>query len=140
MVKYARVIGFFAVSIIFSLLSACSSQTAGNTQTTAAPAASAQSSQGCEIDAKRICQESRKSEVVNSQTGITEDADRREQDAAARTETTTLSFPLPSGALAEVECQTNAAHHSVVYAHVLRGPKLTDADVTTLQSSGYCIR
>lgn len=140
MVKYTRVIGFFAISIVFSFLSACSSQPSSSAQTPPVSSASAQSSQGCEIDAKRICQESRKSEVVNAQTGMTEDATTREQSAGRRTDMITMSYPLPSGSLAEIECEINRAHNSVVYAHVLRGPKLTDADVTTLQSSGYCVR
>jgi starvation-inducible outer membrane lipoprotein len=138
-IKYTRIIGVLAVSVALRFLSACSSQPTGSTQTSAASSASGKSSPECEIDAKRICQESRKGDVVNSSTGITEDATRREQNAGVRTETTTLSFPLPSGSLAEIECETNIAHHSVVYAHVLRGPKLTDADLTMLQSSGYCV-
>lgn len=137
-IKYIRIIGAFSIALGVCFLSACSSQSSG--PAAAASTGSAQSSQKCEIDAKRICQEARKADIVNMQTGVTEDATRQEQNAGVRTEQMNLSYQIPHGAMVEVECEINIAHHSVVYAHALRGAPLTDADITTLQASGYCVR
>jgi hypothetical protein len=122
---------------LLTLFSACGSQQASSPSSSGAQTASASSGQKCEVDAKRVCQEMRKAPVVDAGTGLTEDATEVEQNSA-RTTSESINFQIPNGSLLEVSCEINAAHRTVVYAHLMRGPALTATDVAYLQNSGYC--
>ena len=122
---------FPAATILLALFSACSSQPS------AGPSGSAQPTQKCEVDVKRVCEEVRNRPVVDSQTGQTQDRTEREQNST-RTDTRIVSFQVPNGSMVEVQCEINNEHNSVVYAHLMSGPALTPTDVSFLKNAGYC--
>jgi len=128
-----------AGTMLLALLSACASQPTGSSSSSGAPVVSASSGQKCEIDAKRICQEIRNKPVTSAETGLQEDATSREQNSD-RTASEFVSFPVPNGSVVEVSCEINAAHSTVVYAHLMPGPPLTPTDIAYFESGGYCVR
>lgn len=155
-VKHIRIIAVFAIPVAFGFLSGCSSQhplerlrqwfhePAAPTETAAVPVAPVPSSEKCEIDAKRICQKARKRDGVKKQAGIPETANKQKRKPRARTEPVRteqidISHQIPNGSVVQVQCGINSVQNSVVYAHVLPGAVLTDLDVETLKSSGYCV-
>lgn len=138
MVKYARVIGFFVVSIFFSFLSACSSHHAAPAQKEVVSAVPVPSTWECELDAQRICREARKADFKMK--AGTAGANGQEQNAGVRTQRFDIDHQIPNGSKVKVHCEINTAHHKVLYAHAVPGTVLTDLDVETLKSSGYCVR
>jgi hypothetical protein len=126
-----------AGALLLATLSACASQPVSSPSAPGTEIASAPAGQKCEIDAKRICQEIRNKPVTSAETGMEEDATSREQNSD-RTASEFVSFPVPNGSVVEVSCEINAAHSTVVYAHLLPGPPLTPTDVAYFQSAGYC--
>ena len=157
MVKHTRVIGVLAVLIALSFLSGCwSRHAASSTKTVEAPAVPVPSSRKCEIDAKRICQKTRKSDAATMRPEVTKDATKpknagvsdhsskhkrkaRVRTETVRTEQIDISYQIPNGSVVQVQCGINPVQNSVVYAQVLPGAVLTDLDVETLLSSGYCV-
>ena len=115
------------------LLAGCASQ-----QATAERLASL----GCKISPERV------QELVNeacevaasgpiTMNGATSDRSMQEQDAPM---TMNLSVPIttPQGDVAaEAECEINSRKHSVVYAHITKGPA-TQAEADFLRSLGAC--
>lgn len=119
-------------------LSACSSQPAVGSPPEGSQVVSANPSQKCEIDAKRVCQEMKDAPVIDSATGQSHDATEREHNQL-RTARESVSYQIPNGSMIEVACEINTEHSSVVYAHLLPGAPLTPTDVAFLQNSGYCV-
>ena len=95
------------------------------------------SSGGCTIDAKKICQEIANKPVVDSMTGLELDP-RERAETQPRTDREHTTFQIPNGPLMSVDCQINTEHNSVVYAHVNKGPQLSDNDWQYIKSAGYC--
>jgi len=124
--------------MLLALLSACASQPTGISSSSSAPVASASSGQKCEIDAKKVCQEIRNAPSVDAATGLTMDSTELEQNQP-RTTSQFVSYQIPNGSMIEVSCEMNAAHHSVVYAHLMPGPPLTPTDISVLENAGYCV-
>lgn len=121
-----------------SLLTSCSAQNSSSGSQTAS-AQSAAGGAGCEIDAKKVCQQIADQPVVDAATGLTLDPREREQ-SGFRTISEHMTFSIPNGSVVEVDCQINAAHGSVVYAHTLPGPALTETDVQFLRSNSLCVQ
>jgi hypothetical protein len=119
-----------AGTVVLALFSACASQPAGNS-----PAASGPK---CEVDVKKVCQEIRNAPSVDAATGLTMDSTEIEQ-SQPRTTNQFVTYQVPNGSLLEVSCEMNAAHRTVVYAHLMPGPQLTTTDAAALESAGYCV-
>src|ERR1022692_4040925 len=83
-------------------LSACSSQPSVGSASGTAQVASANSQEKCEVDARRVCQELRNKPVINSATGLSEDATEREQNFQ-RTASEFEELQIPNGSLLEVQ-------------------------------------
>ena len=116
-----------AGAVLLAMFSGCASQPAGSSSSGGGQVASASSGPKCEVDAKRICQEIRNKPVTSAETGLQEDATSREQNSN-RTASEFVSFQVPNGSIVEISCEINAAHSSVVYAHLMPGPPLTPTD------------
>ena len=95
------------------------------------------SSGGCTIDAKRICQEIANKPVIDPSTGLELDP-RERAETQPRTSTEHMMWTIPNGPSMSVDCQINTEHNSVVYAHVNKGPQLSDNDWQYIKSAGYC--
>lgn len=135
---FDRMSALAAGAVMMVLFSACASQPGnGSTSTGGTQVASASSTGKCELDVKRVCQEMRNAPSVDSQTGLTMDSTGIEQNQP-RTTRQFVSYQIPNGSMVEVSCEMNAAHHTVVYAHLMPGPPLTPTDVAFLENSGYC--
>ena len=127
-----------AGAILSTLFSACATQPSGGSSPSGAQAASAQSGQKCEVDVKKVCQQIRNAPSVDAMTGLTQDSTGIEQ-SQPRTTRQFVSYQVPNGSMIEVSCEMNAAHHSVVYAHLMPSPTLTPTDVAYLENAGYCV-
>jgi hypothetical protein len=114
-----------AISILSLSLVCCSTQRPAQTSSTDKTAPS------CEIDAVKICQDIRKKPVLDSD-GLTRDPRNRELSGPPTT-SETWHYPIPNGATVEIECEINVQHSTVVYAHVLKGPRLTEHDTAQLR-------
>ena len=123
---------------IVLLFSACASQPAGSPPSSGTQVASAASGQKCEVDVKKVCQQMRTAPSVDSLTGLTLDSTELEQNQP-RTTNQFMSYQIPNGSMIGVSCEMNAAHHTVVYAHLMPGPPLTPTDVNYLENAGYCV-
>ena len=129
----ALVAGF----MMLLLCSACASQSGGSPSSGGTQVASASSEQKCELDARKVCEQMRKAPSVDSLTGLTMDSTELEQNQP-RTTNQFISYQIPNGSMVEVSCEMNAAHHTVVYAHVMPGPPLTETDIAAIRNAGYC--
>ncbi len=123
-----------AGALLLAMLSGCASQQAGGSASNGAASAPVPK---CEVDAKKICQQIRNAPTVDAATGLTMDSTEVEQNQP-RTTRQFVSYQIPNGSMIEVSCEMNAAHHSVVYAHLMPSPPLTATDVTALENAGYC--
>lgn len=118
-----------------SFLSACSAQSGGGSQQSAAGSAGPTA---CQIDAKKVCQQFKDASSVDaSDTGLQLDGHALE-DSGLRTLNIHYAYPIPNSQVLEVDCQINAAHKSVIYARLLKGPALTESDIQYLRSNGLC--
>ena len=127
-----------ASAVLLAMFSACASQpSSGSASSGGTQVASASSGGKCDLDVKRICQEIRNKPVTSAETGMSEDSTAREQNSN-RTASEFVSVPVPNGSVVEISCEINAAHSSVVYAHLMPGPPLTPTDVAYFQNAGYC--
>ena len=124
--------------VLLALLSACASQPGSSPSSGSAQVAGAASGQKCEVDAKKVCQQIRNAPSVDAATGLTMDSTEIEQNQP-RTTSQFVSYQIPNGSMIEVSCEMNAAHHTVVYAHLMSGPPLTATDVAALENAGYCV-
>ena len=78
-----------------------------------------------------------------------EGASKKKRKARVRTESVPaepvraeqfdVTHQIPNGSVVQVQCGINTAENRVVSAQVLPGAVLTDLDVETMLSSGYCI-
>lgn len=127
--------GWIVTAVTALTLSACSSQPVGSASGANAQVAS---NQTCELDVKRVCQELRNKPVINSMTGLTEDATEVEQNSA-RTAMEFTTLAVPNGSVIQVQCEMNSQHHTVIYAHQMPGPPLTPTDIAFVQNAGYCV-
>ncbi len=125
-----RTSAIVAGSLLLALFSGCASQPAGSSQAASGPK--------CEVDVKKVCQQIRKAPSVDASTGLTMDSTEIEQNQP-RTTNQFVSYQVPNGSMLEVSCEMNAAHHTVVYAHLMPGPPLTPTDAAALESAGYCV-
>lgn len=118
--------------LVLSLLAAaCASQHGGSASIATTNA------NGCEIDAKKIC-EANKDLRLAAVTGSEDDPSQREQNSS-RTPTWVNHFETPDKTTIEVSCEINIEHHKVIYAHALPGPTLTANDVDYLHNQGLCL-
>ena len=78
-------------------------------------------SNGCQIDARRICRAMRKT-FPRSSADVTRE----------------LIVPIPGEPTINIRCGINTSDQSVAYARVSQPPNLTDNDVIYLRSRGYC--
>jgi hypothetical protein len=133
----AKLSAMWAGAILLGILSGCAAQSSGSSSSSA-QAAAGSSGQKCEIDVKRICQEIRDKPVTSAETGMQEDATARQQNSN-RTASEFVTIQVPNGSVVEVSCDINAAHSSVVYAHLMQGPPLTPTDIAYFENGGYCV-
>lgn len=120
---------------MLTVIAGCSPQQSASQASGGAQVAS--TGEKCEVDVKRICEELRNQPVIDSQTGQTQDTTEREQNSA-RTDSRFMSIQVPNGSMIEVQCEINAQHNSVVYAHMMPGPPLTPTDIAFVRNAGYC--
>jgi hypothetical protein len=125
-------------AIVALSLAACSTQPAVGSASGTAQVAAANPDQKCALDVKRVCQELRNKPVIDSRTGLTEDATEVEQNSS-RTAMKFTTLAVPNGSVIQVQCEMNTEHHTVVYAHQMPGPPLTPTDIAFVQNAGYCV-
>jgi hypothetical protein len=82
-------------------------------------------SNGCQIDAARICHDMRKTPFFGSAQGTIREL--------------IVPISIPLGPNIDVHCGINTADQSVAYVRVVQPPSLTTDDLISLRSRGYCI-
>lgn len=90
----------------------------------------------CEIDAVKICHETRDKAVTM---GVQQaDSTMIEQNQPATMWQTVPIEDDRGEPIAQVQCHINTRRKNVIYAQALSGPPLTDTSVEKLRSWGYC--
>lgn len=117
-----------------SLLTSCSAQSGSAPQTAAGSTATA----GCEIDARKVCQQLKENLVVDDASTGQLLGIRELQERGQRTVNVFRPYQIPGGSAFEVNCQINTEHDSVIYAHTTRRPALSDSDIQFLRSHDLC--
>ena len=104
--------------------------------TTSTPPGEGAATSGCAIDARKVCEADKELRRVQT-TGEADTQSQQEQNLPP-TQTWIPHFTTPDGTLIEIDCEINIRHHSVIYAHLMPGPKLTDGDLDYLRNQGLC--
>lgn len=129
-------IGVILVLGALLTISACSANSGSSNQT--ASAAGTGNKAGCEVDAKKVCQQfSDKPKVIDSTTGLVLEGHALEE-SGRRTVSMFRTYQIPNGPVIEVDCDVNVQHNSVVYAHTTHLPPLSDSDIQYLRSNSLC--
>lgn len=135
MITIARVGVILALGGLLTI-SACSANSGSATQ--AGSAASTGNAAGCEVDAKKVCQQfSDKPQVIDSMTGLVLEGHALEE-SGRRTVSMSRTYQIPNGPVIEVDCDVNVQHNSVVYAHTTHLPPLSGSDIQYLRSNSLC--